>query len=264
MKFFYNRDIPDFKVITSNYDIFFEAKHLSDEEIKSLNDFDNQLAGALGRVKEKLVFSVNRGTDISVRDIPKLKKFVLQKLHENKNLESFPVSYYFPNEEEHKAELVIHGKPNKLQFGYLGMIGSARAFEISNKDKILDKIASKVSQLPKDGHNVVVVQRSHLFTDEEDIFDALFGAEALKISSNGRAEPIRKGDRVFSNNKNTRISAVIYFERQWVDERFVKQKRIFHNPYANNPIPIEFFKDTNVKQFAITNKTSTHMIMSWF
>lgn len=248
---------PDFKVITSDYDIFFEAKNLSDEEIKSLNNFNKQLMGVLGRVKEKLVFSINRDIDISVGEIPKIKRFVLQKLRENENLDSFPVKYYFPNGKQKKVELVIEGRPNGLQFGYLKMIGSSEAFEISNREKILGKIASKVSQLPKDGHNVIVVQRSDLFTNENRIMDALFGAETRFYSDR------RIGDRVFSSNKNTRISAVIYFERQWVEEHFVKQKRVYHNPYANNPIPIEFFKDANVKQFAITDKTSTYMTMSW-
>jgi len=94
---------------------------------------------------------------------------------------------------------------------------------------------------------VIVVQPHGLGTSQYDIENALLG----DLAWNPYLEPkvFRWKDRIFDRNKNTRLSAVIYYKRRLQASGYAKKKIVYHNPYAKTRLPTEVFKGENVIQF---------------
>ncbi|MHA1840189.1 MAG: hypothetical protein ACTSYO_09590 [Candidatus Ranarchaeia archaeon] len=257
---------PDFKVDYNSNIVYFEAKNLYFEDRIKLEKFDFQLHSDLRIHQIKLVYSVYRNTDFNLSEYHKLRKFINKKLSENKDATDFPKHFdYFDKEGKKVAELVIDGKPRTKEYGYLRGIMDLTASEWNDRKKIIGSITSKLSQLVEDESNVVIVKSSQILTDYESIQDALFGDIKYRIdNSSGKIiDSIRYGDRVFSPTKNSRISAVLFYKKSYSQDKFEHDIWVFHNPYASKPIPVEFFRNSNVHQFAVLETDDTHMHLNW-
>ncbi|MBW1932305.1 MAG: hypothetical protein JRI56_04645 [Deltaproteobacteria bacterium] len=257
---------PDFKVQYQNDIIFFETKNLYFENMISLDKFDFQLYSDLRKHYMKLVYSVYRDPNFDLSEYYRFRKFVQEKLSENKDASDFPKRYDFLNKEGKKcAKLIIEGKPNTKDYGYLSAIVDLHASEWKDRTKIINSIKEKLSQLVKNESNVIIIKSSQILTDYESIQDALFGAEKYLINkkTGNIIGSTRYGDRVFSPSKNSRISAILFYKKKYSNEKFEHNLWIFHNPYAKKPIPVEFFRDNNVLQFTIVRCDKTHIYLDW-
>jgi len=256
---------PDLKVKTENVVIFFEIENIFIQELINIDRIDSEISFRLAVTEEPFVYIINRfETKMTQKDVETLVGFVkdnLRKLGNKDNVE-FPITLQFPDEKQRKAEIQIVGRPNKLKHGYLGGI-SWSYFGFPSSQNIRRKISKKISQLPKKAANVLVIQLGHLLYDEEDVLDALFGDLKLRINlKDSSSEPMREKEKIFTYNKNTRLSAVIYYEKRFQNSSFDYRKVVFHNPYAKVPIDPNFFKDHNVKQFVPRDKGSYYE-MEW-
>ena len=175
----------------------------------------------------------------------------------------FPLTLFFPNQTNSLAEVKIWKRPNKLKYGYLAGVTSG-AFGIPRGGiNFRRKISKKVSQLPKNTSNVMVIELGHVYYDEEDLIDSLFGDECFVVNKEDfSARAVRGREKLFDAKKNTRLSAVLYYKKKFGESGFKVWKSVFHNPFASNPITPVFFEDNNVKQFVPT-KTEKGCSMRW-
>ena len=257
---------PDFKVDYNNDDVFFEAKNLFFEDMIKLDKFDFQLHSDLRKHQIKLVYSVYRDINFDLSEYHRFRKFVYKKLSENKDATDFPKHFDFLDKNGKKiAELVIDRKPKTKEYGFLGILMDLKASEWDDRTKIISSIVGKLGQLVEDESNVVIVKSSQILTDYESIQDALFGEEKYRIDKTTGTimDSIRYGDRVFSPYKNSRISAVLFYKKSYIKNKFEHNIWVFHNPYAKKPIPTEFFRDDNVLQFTVIECDNTHMHLNW-
>jgi len=250
----------DFMLEYNGSKIYFEAKNLHYGVIIEQEKFDYELHSDLRITEINLVYSVRRMANVTASDYQGFKRFVEQELRANKDAEQLPITIQYENDEsEVIAELTIHGHPESLDHGFLGAVADLKASLWEDREKIMSAVSSKTRQLVQGERNVVIVNSNDIMTDYISIQDALFGEDGYKIiRETGELIPIRTGDRIFTHHKNTRISAVLFSELKRNDGFIV-----FHNPYAEKPIPVEFFEAENVKQFAITKHTDKEMILDW-
>ena len=248
---------PDLKVKAENTEIFFEIENIFIQELMNIDRVDSEISTRLAVVEDPFVYFIYRfDMEMTQRDVETLVVFVKRSLRElrDKNDVRFPIILQFPDEKQRKAEIHIVGRPNKLKHGYLGGISWIHS-GFPSSSNIRRKISKKISQLPNKAANVLVIQLGHLFYDEEDILDALFGDLKLRINlKDNSSKPIRGKERIFTPTKNTRLSAVIYYEKKFQNHNFNYRKVVFHNPYAKIPIGAKFFQDYNVKQFVPKDK----------
>lgn len=243
---------PDFKAEQEDFRVLFEVRNIFMDELIQMDDLDVQIHGLFGKIDEPFVFDISyQPSVLQIRHLKTLQTFLKKKLAElNKSKEiSFPLYLFFPDEKNILAEVKVWGRPKKLDHGYLAGLRT-RVFLLPQGSKnIRRKISKKISQLPKGEANVIVVELGHLFYNEVDVLDALFGDEHLRVNRKDfSTHVVRKGDRIFDSKKNTRLSAVMYYRKRFQNQNFLVHKIVFHNPFATKPIDPDFFVDKGVKQ----------------
>lgn len=257
---------PDFRLHYACEEIYFEAKALYFSSILEQEKFDYQIHRDLRRHKNKLGYSIHREPEIKIGEYDKFKKFALKQIEKHIDETEFPIEYNYSDADgKNIAKIVIHGTPNKLEYGYLGGVMDLHASEWNDRNKIIKGITSKNRQLVKGKSNVIILKSSFILTDFESIQDALFGAEKYHISKKTGeiTGSSRYGTRVYSSKQNTRISAVIFSKKNWENANFVHKMWVFHNPYAEKPIPFEFFKGENINQFTIVDDNGKNITLDW-
>jgi len=258
---------PDFKVEQDGLRVFFEVKNLFMDELVRMDDLDSQIHGRFGKIEERFVFGISyKPSVLQMRHLKPLQVFIKKKLIEldkSKDI-CFPLSFFFPDEKNAFVEVKVWGRPKKLEYGYLASLGLRTAFGLPQGGRnIRRKISKKISQLPKGEANVIVVELGHLFYNEIDVLDALFGDEKLRVSKRDFSTHVVRGrDRIFDMKKNTRLSAVVYYEKKFENQNFLVHKSVFHNPYATRPIHPDFFADKDVKQLVPIEEKDAYR-MEW-
>jgi len=64
---------------------------------------------------------------------------------------------------------------------------------------------------------------------------------------------------IFHNQKkmgmpaNSRLLAVVFVDRLVREEQFFLRMKVFHNPFAKSPLPVDFFKGHS--QYVVKHKT---------
>jgi len=261
---------PDFKIEQNGFQIFFEIGNLFAEEIMEMDSLENHIHGFLARIDYPFVIGINFDPDkFKIKHLKILKDFINNKLHQLDEYGEikFPLSFFFPNEKEALVEVKVLGRPKKRKYGYLGIIGTKDAFMIPDGDRIRRKISKKISQLPKGYANVLVIEFGHLFFDQTDIEDALFGTQVFRVhvkpdTKDISGDWVRTGDKIFVSHKNTRLSALIYSQRRFQGNEFLRTKKVYHNPFASNSISKEFFSEPGTKQL-ISIKEGNVYRMEW-
>lgn len=245
---------PDFSVLFEREPIFFEIKSLS--EGKALSRYENlekKIRSRLRRLDQLFVISISYGNKLMYNDIKALEKFTKKKLHELSEIEkkevlNLPLQFNFEN----KAELIVHGKPNRLPYGYLGVLSGPSMFidDIKRTRRVI-KSAVSGGQLPPNNMGVVVVDCTLAqFINKIDIEDAIFGYLNMMVDNiTLKTKTIRTGKKVFEKKGNRRISAVIFYIRKFHDPDFIFISKVYNNPYAIKPIPISFFREPIVEQY---------------
>jgi hypothetical protein len=240
--------IPEFKIQSPEVRVFFEVKSIFWEEIIEEEKLETQIQGAIGKINLPYVFNIRHTPGLSIEHVSGLKKLLIGRLGGLGDTQDFPLVLYYPSETTALAKITVLGKPNKLSHGYLGGI-SGRVKMGPGAEEVRRKISKKVSQLPKNEANVMVIERGSWLLDEIDIDYALFGDEKLRVYSNGHTEPIRAPNGILKPTKNTRLSAVIFSQKNWERQNFNRRKFVFHNPFAEKPLDEQFFADKDVQQF---------------
>lgn len=255
---------PDFKIVRDTFQVFFEVKNIFWEEMMEMNKIETLLQGELSRVKQKYVFSIHYSPKLTILHLASLRKFVTEKLEKLTDKE-IPAEFLFPNENEVLSKIKVIGKPKKLPFGYLGAVMRTEAFRIPGGRDIRRKISQKVTQLPKDEMGVIVIAPGQIFVREEHVLEALYGDETAIINledCSATSERIHNG--TYNPESNRRLSAVIFFKRQWNAQKgiFEKNRAVFHNPFANRRLAYDFFQDSGVRQF-IPIEDNSGIRMTW-
>lgn len=254
---------PDFKIKNEDIQIYFEIGNLFTDKLIEMQRLDSHLYGMFGKIEELFVFSISYQPNVlKIRHLKHLDGFLRKIFAElDKKEKIFPFTCVFPNQKYPLAEVKIWGRPNKLKYGYLASVMSG-AFGLPRGGiNFRRKISKKISQLPKNASNVMVIELGHIYYDEEDLIDSLFGDESFVVNKEDfSAHAVRGREKIFSANKNTRLSAVLYYRKKFGKSGFHVWKTVFHNPFASNPIIPDFFEDNNVKQFVpIKDEKGCHM-----
>lgn len=258
---------PDFKAEKDDFRVFFEVGNIFMDELIQMNNLDAQIHGRFGKIKEHFVFGISyQPSVLQMRHLKPLQAFIKKKFAEldrNKEI-SFPLTIFFPDEKKPFVEVQVWGRPKKLEHGYLATLGLKTAFGLSHGGKnIRRKISKKISQLPKGEANIIIVELGHLFYNEIDVVNALFGDEQFRVNKKDfSTQMVRGRDRIFDARKNTRLSAVIYYKKKFQNQDFLIHKSVFHNPYATKPIHPDFFADKDVKQLAPIEEKDVYR-MEW-
>lgn len=117
---------------------------------------------------------------------------------------------------------------------------------------------------------IVICSNGHPTVDENALDTALYGNHMITWvvgSTNNTSEWTR--DRTgmvtptptFPDPKNTRLSAVIFCQEKPDKGRVLYKMKVFHNPWAINPLPDNFF--TKLPQLVVKEKTENKIISEW-
>lgn len=251
---------PDFKVELDDFRVYFEIRNLFMDELMQMENLDVQIHGMFTRIDERFVFSIfYKPLRLQIKHLKRLQMFIKKSLAEANKTQNlhFPFTLFFPDKKNTLAEVEVWGRPKKFDHGYLAGLGTTFGIPQGSKN-VRRKISKKISQLPKGEANVVVVEPGHLFYDVDYVVDALLGDVYISVNLKDHStHAVRKGDRIFDAKKNTRLSAVIYYEKKFQNQKFFARKTVFHNPFAAKPIGPDFFEDEGVKQLVpIEEETS--------
>jgi len=257
---------PEFVIASDELKVYFEAKNIFWEEMMKERALTTQIQGTLGKIDELYVFSIFFSPELSIGDIGSLRKLFFDSLKQLGANQPFPVKIHYRPAGKVLAEIVVHGRPNKLSYGYLGGIQRSEAFALPNSEWIRRKISKKVPQLPETEADVIVIEPGDFGISKDSMVDALYGDEEVVFTKNSStndfsAKAHRKRNGFYQPNKNTRISAIIFSDKKFRENAAViRWKSVFHNPFAKKPLDRSLFDDKNVEQFMpIENGDSVKM-----
>jgi hypothetical protein len=174
-------------------------------------------------------------------------KYIQRRLKEiYTTSKSLPFTFVYPENNEPIVTVLVQ---SKLPFGEKCYI-SGFTFGGGIKGDWSDlrwKIASGVKQLHPDYPGVIIVNHRELGPLKFEIENAIFGD--LSIKKFGELQLCRNGDRIFAKNKNNRLSAIIFYEKNIYESGYVKKKFVvYHNPYASKKLSFNVFEGENVTQ----------------
>ncbi|GEM_PF-2347792 len=130
------------------------------------------------------------------------------------------------------------------------------AFSIKTKERIRDKLrtARKQFQLYKFEKypRVFLLAKADFFSDECDMFYALFGNPTIGFSRDPSKNDIffLGKDAFFNSSQNKRISVAGFADFSNIENPNIT---IFHNPFANCPLPFDIFTAIGNKQIRLEN-----------
>ncbi len=254
---------PDFKIESENTRIFFEIGNLFTDTLIQIQKLDDQLHERFHRIEYPFIFSIfYQSPPLRISLLKSLAVFLRRKFAElnKKDNIDFPLTLFFPNQTNHFVKVKIWEK-SKKGYGYLRSFMLNVPHLHSGGEHFRRKISKKISQLPKNESNVMVLELGHPHYSEEDLINSLFGDERVIINKEDfSARVVRGKEKIFTAKKNTRLSAVLYYKKKFRKESFHLWKSVFHNPFASNPISPHFFEDKNVRQLVpIENEKGCHM-----
>jgi hypothetical protein len=252
---------PEFKIESDGFRTYFEVKNIFWDEMQEMTALETQIQGALGKITEPYSFSIFYDPKLSINNISDLRRFVISSVRSFGKGERFPKQLFFMSNGRTLAKVVIYGKTNKLNYGYLAGLQRRQAFEVPSPEIIRKKIGKKATQLPENEANVIVIELGFFGIDEDIIIDTLYGDELHYIDGDLMKSGRRKNG-LFQPQQSTRISAVILSHKKFDDDSsFLRSKAVFHNPFANKGLNSSFFEDDQVKQLLpVTDETSIKMV----
>lgn len=237
---------PDFTAATTPT-TWWEIKTLSDLDFLTAEErIQRDIQNRLRRINEPYVLHLRR-SEVQLADVSRAVREIKRLIAEfHKDGGTPPVVF--------KAlglEIEVSARTKNLPFGYLGsMLSRPRCFTTENMKRVLNRVCSAVGQLPPGGAGIVVVDRTPSeWVELHDVVDACFGEERAAVVHGLGFINVRRWDGVFSPRFNTRISAVAYYSRAFLDhEENEFEMQIIHNSFAAVPIPPQLLRGAGVTE----------------
>lgn len=171
-----------------------------------------------------------------------------------------------------------HRKGGEKKFGCVGSwMPPVRSGSWYTKEirEILANKRKKYKFLKRDCIPFVIALCSggDFFFDQLSLEWALYGQEQIVVRGVNTSEPRTEFRRAFDGlitpkpalgiPRNTRISAVLFCEREWglKGEQMLYNMKVYHNPWAVNPLDAEVFK--KLPQFVKAKEDEMGITMGW-
>jgi hypothetical protein len=243
-----NGQNADFCAIRGSEKIFFEVKVAYKEE-SALNDaIVNELTERCDKVDQPFLITLNIEEDFPRSQVVPVAKFIAKKLYELKMVPcNLPQSFEYPNSEHPVLSVDVSKRLPAGEKGFVGGSTFGGGTTIKWKD-LRNKIQQGIKQLNPDFPGVIILSRHHLDYSDYDVRNALYGDLSVNFLSKP-ARAFRTGDRIFGKQKNTRLSAVIYYEKILQNTGYLRRKTVYHNPFGKCKLQKEVFEGENVTQY---------------
>lgn len=238
----------DFCAERGSEKIFFEVKVAYKEESALTDAIVNELTERCNRIDHPFHISLNLEENFPRNQVIPAAKFISKKLNELKSTQcDLPQSFEYPNKDNPILSVDVISRFPDGEKGFVG--GSTFGGGITAKwNDLRNKIQQGVKQLHPDFPGVLILARHHLDYSEYDVKNALYGDVSVNFFSKP-VQTFRKGDRIFDKQKNTRLSAVIHYEKILQNTGYTRKKTVYHNPFASKKLGKEVFEGENVTQY---------------
>jgi hypothetical protein len=242
----------DFSVTYKHLEVCFDAKYLFPEELQRQHKLNSMIWVRFRRTREPFIFTLVIRRTLKAADVANLFKLVQGSLQGFDKSAPLPLTIRLPSETDPMAEVTVLRQVDKR--GYLGGLTSVGWGACSKT--IRSKLRSKANKLPKGRPGVIILKRGTMWLSKDTVEDALFGDEIAHINTATHDVTwTRGGDRFFRPRINTRVSAVCYSDRMRSDGDLSYQIQVYHNPFAEVPLPSELFANANVRQLVPNHET---------
>ena len=238
-----NGKTGDFLASKNSVKIYFEVKCIfwghSLKNHAIINDLDTRFS----RLDHPFVFGIDLKKGFKREQTAEVTKYVRKKLKQFEQNSITPFSFAYPETEESIIEVNVKKRLSNGEKGHFnGAVfgGGIKA----NWSDLRSKISSGINQLHPDHAGVLVIQPHGLETLQYDIENALFGDQA--VNKFGDPKLVRQKDRIFHENKNERLNAVIYCKKRLYNSGYTREKIVYHNPYAKTKLPSSIFSEEHV------------------
>lgn len=274
---------PDFKIVPKKYlDFFFEVATVFEERERASKEkrFD-ELLGLLDTIEHYFCVLVTEKSTIPdtfqiYREGKEIKQFLLRELDKldpkTQTQGIILVRHYQKNGISIEFE-IIPWKENKKQHIIGGAMPTGSWGDA--KEQIQRSLQHKVKKykgIKESGKPLVIAicSSGHHTVDEDALESALFGNPQLSWVLDGKPGSEKWGRDLsglitpkpaFQNPRNTRLTAVIFCDRKISGERMGYIFKVYHNPWAANPLPEGIFQ--KLPQLIVAQKTNTEIQMKW-
>jgi hypothetical protein len=238
----------DFCACRGDEKIFFEVK-VAYKEISALNDTTiNELTERCDKVDHPFLITLNVEENFLRSQVIPAAQFIGKKLRELKVTScDLPLSFEYPDSNNPILSVDVIKRFPEPEKGFVS--GCTFGGGITSKwNDLRSKIEQGIKQLHPDFPGVLILARHHLDYTDYDVKNALYGDLSVNFLTKP-AQAFRTGDRIFGKQKNTRLSAVIHYEKILQNYGYARKKTVYHNPYTKRKLPKEVFEGENVTQF---------------
>ena len=136
--------------------------------------------------------------------------------------------------------------------GYGHQRTSSASHALSPEDmlRVLGLANEATPQIPEGAAGIIVLDATMAdFVKEAAVEVACYGERCWAFRPDGKLVPARRRPALFKPELNTRISAVMHYRRRIASGQLEVTKGIYHNPFANHPLPPDLLADANVTEF---------------
>jgi len=245
-----NNRKADFSAVKEDQKIFFEVKIAYKEKSAKNKAIIDELTERCNKIDQPFLILLNVEENFDRSQIIVASQHISKKLRELKATScNLPFSFDYP---ECNNPIITVDVTHRFPDGEKGSVGgSTFGGGITSKwTDIRSKIEQGIRQLHPDFPGVVIIRRHGLDYTQYDIQNALFGDLSVNLQLNTKkVHEFRMGDRIFGKQKNTRLSAVIFYDKSLHKYGYIRKKIVYHNPFALGKLPKEVFEGENVTQF---------------
>ncbi len=227
-------------------------------EIKSVQDIEpvrvadraySEIVKRLRKIPEPYALSVEQG-NIRPEDAHRATNYIRRKIRSfhNSGGGALPISFNACG-----MTVTLETRSGR-EYGYLGSSDNEFMFQNENLLKVRKRINSAVGQIPADAAGIVVIDATAAhWIDEEDVRQACFGEEVMRLASGKPIDALDFG-AAFSAHNRTRISVVLSYKRQNEGLKLKRHRIVYHNPHAKHPMPIDYFGEDVSEQWTLIDR----------
>jgi hypothetical protein len=233
--------LVEFSASRGDLTLWFEVKSLQDlPDVKDADSVTADVMQRLRRIEQPYALHIREATLESANVAALVRK--MKKLFAAHFLAGGALPFTF----EIDGLSIEANATESENGGYLASsMGREYVFGDEHSDQARRRIREAIRQLPQGESGIVVIDRTNsTFMHDEDVMDACFGTESLRVM-NGNFVNWRDADGAFRPDSNTRISAVISYTRRFVGG---PEYLILHNPFAARQLTPEALGGPDVTQ----------------
>lgn len=237
----------DFSATKEKRKIYFEVKMVYKETSAKNKAAIDELSNRLERIEHPFfIGNIDVHETFQRNQSITAAKFIGRRLKEIEAAScSLPLSFNYPDS---NSPIITVDVGERLPNGEKGFVGGfTYGGGITSKwADLRSKIEGGVKQLHPRFPGVVILRPNGLDYLQYDIENALFGD--LSVNFAKKASVFRTVDRIFGKRKNTRLSAIIYYDKRLQNSGYSKKKVVYHNPFAAKKLSSDVFEGENVTQ----------------